>query len=262
MNNKGEYSVVLEVDEDEYSSPQGFPNKTQGSNVPLGNPPAGPSDDRPVTQYPIWSIEYYSKYFDVDTTDVINRMFLTLQPKSNFLLEISGNPDLYGPFWISTTVIFLIFVTSSLSEAVTSYLAGIEHQYDFSMFWLAIEIIYIYVGGMSLIIWALTKYFGCQPKFLEIIDIYGYGMSIWIPITLFCVFSFDMLRWGLVLFGFGASVYFIAKHLFQIISRSDKTIHRSLVFLIITCHFILILLFKLQFYSYEVKPKSPQVENP
>ena len=51
--------------------------------------------------YSIWQIEYYQKYFNVNTNDVLARVVGSMSPtlNRNFLLDkIRPNPDLYGKF--------------------------------------------------------------------------------------------------------------------------------------------------------------------
>lgn len=50
------------------------------------------------------------------TADVRSRILHSLVPFNPKLHDISeNNPDLYGPFWIYTTVIFVIAASGSLS---------------------------------------------------------------------------------------------------------------------------------------------------
>merc|ERR1719248_52953 len=65
-----------------------------------------------------WSITYYQPLFDVDTLQVLNRIKGSLlpRPKGAFFELISANPDLYGPFWISTTLIFAMAITGNLAS--------------------------------------------------------------------------------------------------------------------------------------------------
>lgn len=64
---------------------------------------AGPSKTSFLT------IEFYQRFFDVDTFMVLERIANSMIPKrapSNYLkLNIGQNPDLYGPFWITTTLV-------------------------------------------------------------------------------------------------------------------------------------------------------------
>lgn len=56
-----------------------------------------------------WTIEYYQKYFDVYTSEVMERIISSVLPQKvsrNYFDErIKGKPDLYGPIWISVTLV-------------------------------------------------------------------------------------------------------------------------------------------------------------
>jgi hypothetical protein len=78
----------------------------------------------------LWSISFYSQFFDVDTSEVLRRCQAAIYPRANFLDVMEGNPDLYGPLWITTTVILILFLTATISQ----YLAIKEGEvfvYDF-----------------------------------------------------------------------------------------------------------------------------------
>ena len=76
--------------------------------------------DRPAAagSMTFWSISYYQPLFDVDTLQVLNRIkgALLPRPKGAFFEVIAANPDLYGPFWISTTLIFTMAITGNLAS--------------------------------------------------------------------------------------------------------------------------------------------------
>ena len=83
-----------------------------------------------------WTISYYQPLFDVDTVQVLNRIKGSLlpRPRGAFFELIAANPDLYGPFWVATTLIFAMAITGNLA----SYLAFATTEtnkkwtYDFS----------------------------------------------------------------------------------------------------------------------------------
>ncbi|MCO5610897.1 hypothetical protein L7F22_065140 [Adiantum nelumboides] len=67
-----------------------------------------------------FSISRFSPYFNVDTADVLERIRDSLLPyKGDFVEKVGHNPDIYGPFWICTT---LIFVAAALGN-FASYLS-------------------------------------------------------------------------------------------------------------------------------------------
>jgi hypothetical protein len=55
-------------------------------------------------------------YFDVTTEEVIERLWNSVIPfNPKFYLLLQKNPDLYGPFWIYTTLIFVLASAGSFS---------------------------------------------------------------------------------------------------------------------------------------------------
>ena len=59
------------------------------------------------------SVQYYQPYFDLDTQDVINRIWNSLffcRRQETFLDSIIQKPDAYGPFWV--LIISLLFFYS------------------------------------------------------------------------------------------------------------------------------------------------------
>ncbi len=63
---------------------------------------------------------------------MLARCWAALYPRANFLDVLEGNPDLYGPFWIATTVVLILFLGGTISD----YLASTEKNkfaYDFEL---------------------------------------------------------------------------------------------------------------------------------
>ena len=116
--------------DDEYSK-----NKTTVSSdsdnhtLPL---PATTNETR-LEQFHVWQIEYYQKYFEVDTRQVLERLLGSITPRPNksyFDSTIRQNPDLYGPFWVCVTFI----LTVAISGNIVNYFhqPNAEFQLDFS----------------------------------------------------------------------------------------------------------------------------------
>lgn len=85
-----------------------IPPDTSGN--PFSTAPSAPSKRF------LWTLSFYAQYFDVDTSEVLRRCTSALYPRSPFLDVLDGNPDLYGPFWIATTVVFILFLTGTISQ--------------------------------------------------------------------------------------------------------------------------------------------------
>jgi len=201
---------------------------------------------------PIWSLEYYAKFFDVDTQQVVDRCLKSLYPIDNFSEVLGSNPDLYGPFWISTTVIFALFVTSNMAGSLAAKVDGSAYFYNFRLLSYAVFVIYLYAFGCPLLVWGATKYYGCQPRLLEIIDLYGYGLTVWIPVSILCVIPSDIFRWILVCVAFGISAYFLSKNMYAIVSSAEDRTSRFILPALWGAHAVLALLLKFSFYSYKI----------
>jgi len=63
---------------------------------------------------------------------VLRRCGAALFPRTNFLDVLEGNPDLYGPFWIATTVVLILFLGGTISDYLARSGKG-EFAYDFRL---------------------------------------------------------------------------------------------------------------------------------
>lgn len=53
-------------------------------------------------------------------------------PRANFLDVLEGNPDLYGPFWIATTVVLILFLGGTISQYLSTT-GKSQFAYDFRL---------------------------------------------------------------------------------------------------------------------------------
>ena len=64
---------------------------------------------------------------------MLNRCWAAVYPKANFLDVLDGNPDLYGPFWIATTMVFILFIGGTISQYLAEKNDGEGFRYDFGL---------------------------------------------------------------------------------------------------------------------------------
>lgn len=96
-----------------------------------GLPPPATASSGSSKRY-LWTISFYAQYFDVDTSSVLARCWAALYPRANFLDVLEGNPDLYGPFWIATTVVLILFLGGTISQYLNKVGEG-PFAYDFKL---------------------------------------------------------------------------------------------------------------------------------
>lgn len=206
-----------------------------------------------------WSIKYYQPLFDVDTLQVLNRIKGSLlpRPKGAFFELVAANPDLYGPFWISTTLIFVMAMTGNLASYI-SFVPSPAHPkwtYNFNQLTLAGSVVYSYVTLLPLLYWLLLRYYEASKKLVDVICIYGYTLSIFVPISILCVIPSNALRWLLVLIGGAVSAVFLLSnfhaHLADCFPYGEGDAKRKMYLLLGSMsvfHVVLLLLFKVYFF--------------
>lgn len=209
-----------------------------------------------------FSIRYYAPYFDVSTSQVRHRIQAAVlpRPRGAFFSMIEPNPDLYGPFWISTTLIFAMAMTGNLASffSFTPDAASPEWHYDFSHLTSAGFFVWAYVVCCPLAVWALLKYQMDAPKRLaDVACLYGYALSVFIPISVLCVLPSNALRWLLVGAGGLLSGLFLISnlqhHLADPLLAGPDTKRKQLAVAggMAAAHVALIVLLKTFFFEYE-----------
>ncbi|KTW31523.1 hypothetical protein T552_00165 [Pneumocystis carinii B80] len=206
----------------------------------------------------IWSIEFYSRFFNINADQVIQRSIYALFPVNNFIDIIHENTDFYGPFWITTTVIFMIFFSSTLSERIKAHLSNVPYNYNFSTLAKACSIIYGYNTIVPICIWGLLMYYQCKSKLDEYICLYGYAMTIWIPMMIINISPFEIfhlyffsniIRWISTLIGFAVSGLFLSRELKSITNHIHSKIRNFILSFILLLHAILSITFRILFFT-------------
>ncbi|GAA5839787.1 hypothetical protein JCM5353_003763 [Sporobolomyces roseus] len=190
----------------------------------------------------VLNLDFYSSWFDVDTLTVLTRCYKTLLPKEDYVNDVlSGVPDLYGPFWIPTTLIFSLFLTSSLISSVNAYLAGVEYTYDFTRLGAATSVVYTYFLGLPVLVWAAIKYWaGASDRSpVEIVSLYGYSSTVWILVAWLSLIPSTTARLFFVFVGTVVSLFFLLRNLYPILANAPNVSARLLVVIVGFLHLIL-----------------------
>jgi len=266
MANRG-YDVVVDVDaegdlghtdlqEDLEFHPSNFEDNPRNTKLPPDSTPfLGGSSSRRGTspggtppKHRLWTLSYYSQFFDVDTAEVLRRCTATLYPRSNFLDVLDGNPDLYGPFWIATTVVMILFLTGTVSRYLST-----RHPfgYDFRLLSGAAGLIYGYTGVIPIALLGALRWFGSSSAdLIECWALYGYANLVWIAVALVSWSPLTALNWVLVGVGFGWTVFFLLRNLYPVLSATDAKTSKMLLILVIVLHAGLAVAIKVLFFAH------------
>ncbi|KAG0145297.1 hypothetical protein CROQUDRAFT_658873 [Cronartium quercuum f. sp. fusiforme G11] len=225
-----------------------IPNRPQGT---IGSSVYDPDVElqRRMAGSSSWfSIDAYTQYFDVETKTVLERCWKTMYPKDDYVESVlAGRPDLYGPFWLPTTLIFILFFASSLSGALTAYLNSQTYDYDFSKLTLAVGLVYVYALALPACMWATMRYWaGVESRTIpEVINLYGYGLTVFVPVALLSIPPVPLLRGLVAIVAFAISLAFLVRNLYPVLAAAPAKTARILLVAVAGLHgiFTLVLWF-------------------
>ncbi|XP_010591650.1 protein YIPF2 isoform X4 [Loxodonta africana] len=142
-----------------------------------------------------WTFGYYQSFFDVDTSQVLDRIKGSLLPRPghNFVRHhLRSRPDLYGPFWICATLAFVLAITGNLTLLLAQRRdPSIHYSPQFHKVTVAGITIYCYAWLVPLALWGFLQWRkGVRERlgpytFLETVCIYGYSLFVFIPTVLY-----------------------------------------------------------------------------
>ncbi|KAH8608990.1 Yip1 domain [Trypanosoma vivax] len=182
-----------------------------------------------TSTFKFWTIEFYQQFFDVDTNMVVKRLagtaklgsppdYLRAHNWTNVLGHMSNStaddeqgssvrakPDLYGPFWICTTLWMLLGIVSNMISKVAfnrhSENNGKVWKYDFTMVSVASIVIYLYCFGVGCTVWGLMRFKNLPITLTDTLCLYGYSLFPFLPVVLLCAIPISFLHWIFVLAG-------------------------------------------------------------
>jgi hypothetical protein len=66
------------------------------------------------------NLQFIGKYFNVEADDIKQKLIASVNPTNKDFHKLAeNNPDLYGPFWIYTTLIFLVAFSGNISNYIS-----------------------------------------------------------------------------------------------------------------------------------------------
>ncbi|KAL8761484.1 MAG: hypothetical protein Q9184_002394 [Pyrenodesmia sp. 2 TL-2023] len=277
MANRG-YDVVVDVDDHEgdlghtdlqedlefhssnFNDPSTHPSKLPPS---LHHPSSSSSTGPLSSKRYLWTLSFYAQFFAVDTTSVLHRCLSALLPfpHTSFLDILDGNPDLYGPFWIATTVVFILFLTGTISQYLASH-HDTAFVYNFRLLSGAAGLVYGYTALVPVGLWVALKWFSrggagrglgeVEREAIGVVEcwaLYGYANVIWIPVALISWSPVSWLNYLFVAVGFAVSALFLTRNLWPVVSVTEAKVSRVLVVGVVGLHAGLAIAIKFLFFA-------------
>lgn len=120
----------------------------------------------------------------MDTVDIqvrLTRALLPFKKDPRFSELALSSPDAYGPFWLSTTLVFCLASCSNAASFLDYTGDASEWSYDFSRLASALTLVEAFLIGLPVIVWLLGKYFNLPLSLNFLVCLYGYSMTMFIP---------------------------------------------------------------------------------
>ena len=188
----------------------------------------------------------FKKYFRITSQDFILRFINSYIPFNHkFGNLIKGNPDLYGPIWIYTSLILIISATGSLTRT----LQGHNNKNFFQEFIpIAGMLIYSVGFGLPIIITFLMKAFGTSLGFVDVICTYGYSFSIFLPMSIICVIQVNAIQWIALIYAVFSSTSLLVVNYYKLMGEFSKNKKYIIIAVVLLAQIGLLLFFKLYFF--------------
>lgn len=162
-----------------------------------------------------FSLHFYRKYFQLNTIDFFSQCAAAFNPIGKLSdAQMNSTGDLYGPVWITATIVWCLFFSNTLSDILNVYMTGKDINQNYTGLLLrAINLLYGYILLVPLLFIAVTRFVYKIPQIIcysRLVSIYGYANVIWGPASLFAVLRAVfpghpklsmILKWFVILLG-------------------------------------------------------------
>ncbi len=168
-------------------------------------------------------LQHWQRWFDLDAGDVAARLRQVARPwEGRFFEVLGGRPDLYGPFWLCATLVFLMAATANLSSFVAHAAAPDatalpEWEQDLDVLPLATVTVFSFAAAMPLVCALSLRVLGVggSATVVELVCLYGYSLAPFGPACLLCALPVASLQWASVSIALAASSLFLVNNLWR-----------------------------------------------
>lgn len=143
----------------------------------------------------ILTLEYYQSYFDVSTSEVVERVLAGMVPlRSRLVDKLHPHPDLYGPFWITVTLILVTAISGNIANVWEKKTAWEFHFHEVTVIGCSV---YAYTWLVPFLLWSFLWWRGNRSRYTlyQLLAIYGYSVSIFIPLVVLWLIRNEIIRW-------------------------------------------------------------------
>ena len=117
---------------------------------------------------------------------------------AGFLQGLQDKPDLYGPFWVTTTLIFVTAVAGNFADYLQAP-NDVRWANDIDKVSYSAILFYGYATVVPTVLHWVLRTRGAVVPLLSLICLYGYSLSLYIPTAVLCMVPNPGWRWFVVM---------------------------------------------------------------
>jgi len=212
---------LLKIDEENYAitgtdTLERLSDDNIGDDVPILNKPDVEEKPEVTKDARIWHLAYYQDWFDITTELAVFRLKQALSPWNNKVFYSTNGEklDLYCPFWIAATLTFLIAAMSNIARYFDSSVGAVDNWRSNAVeLTTTSSIIAGFYIIVPLVIYALLHNTASPRKFVEVLSIYGYSLTVYLPGAVILGIPSNAFRWVVLLLCAGFSASFLIRNL-------------------------------------------------
>ena len=173
----------------------------------------------------IFSLLFWQQYFDVDTEDVAVRIKnAIISPMSGTFSDVIGdNPDLWGPFWVCATLIFINALGTKYAYYLTHDDSEGDFTFDVTRVSFGVCMFYGYAFCVPAGLWFILRCFGgVNTGLASLLCLYGYSLMVYVPMGILCLAPNQSLRWFAFLPSMAISSAFLFFNVRGVVAESPK----------------------------------------
>jgi hypothetical protein len=171
----------------------------------------------------IWNLDYYKPYFDVSTELEVRRLRKAILPFKDDMYRDEEQPDLYGPFWIVSTLAFLMAAMSNFSKFLHHTRSDAsEWNGDVQKITSSASFLYGALFVVPTVTYAMLRSTGATRPILELISLYGYSLVAFVPTCIICVLPIEPLHWVALIISLLINAKFLHRNIIAQLPEEKK----------------------------------------
>lgn len=169
-------------------------------------------EDSNAPQKPgVFTKERYRPMFDVEEKILLKRLFKSIVFCGGAFYgsnrsDKNNKPDLYGPFWIVTTIVLVMGVVGTFTR----------NHGDLDIKRVSYAALTFYIGWLlpSFILYWFLRWFNAKRGMSNIMSLYGYSFFIYIPCAIFTLIPIPNIDIITISIACGVSTLFVVKNVY------------------------------------------------